>query len=63
MTFTTASDTKLAAKAVRENWPMDAEQRAAAIEHLRAIAADPKTRPQMLGVVKRALATAEKTTA
>ena len=59
MTFTNAADTKLAARALREGWPMDAEQRAAALEHLRAVAADPKTRPQMSAIVKRALATVE----
>ena len=58
MTFASASDTKLAARAIRESWPMDAEQRTAAIDHLRAVAADARTRPQLRAISHKALAAA-----
>lgn len=63
MTFTSASDTKLAAKAIREGWPMEPQARADAIAHLRSVVADPKTRPQLLTLATKALATVEQTTA
>lgn len=59
MTFNSPSDSRVAAKALRENWPMAPEQRQAAIEHLRAVIADPSTRPQLLGVARKALASVE----
>lgn len=58
MTFSTTADARLAAKALRENWPMSPADRQAAIEHLRAVAVDPKTRPQLLAIAQRALAAA-----
>ena len=59
MEFTSTADARLAAKALRENWPMEPQDRTAAIAHLRSVVADPKTRPQLLGVVQRALATVD----
>jgi hypothetical protein len=59
MTFNSPSDTRLAAKALRENWPMAPADRAAAIEHLHAVVADPSTRPQLLAIARKALETTE----
>lgn len=61
MTFSSPSDSRLAARAVKENWPMPPEQRAAAIEHLRQVVDDPTTRPQLMRIAKTALATVEQT--
>ena len=63
MTFNSPSDSRLAAKAIREGWQMAPEHRTAAIEHLRQVVADPKTRPQLLTLATKALATVEQTTA
>jgi hypothetical protein len=59
MTFSSPSDSRLAAKAVREDWPMASADRAAAIAHLRAVVSDPTTRPQLLAIATNALATVE----
>ncbi len=44
MEFNGHHDTRLAAKALREGWPMKPEDRQAAIDHLRKVAADPSTK-------------------
>jgi hypothetical protein len=59
MTFSSPSDSRLAAKALRENWPMAPEQRRAAIEHLQAVVAAEDTRPQLMAIAQKALATVE----
>jgi hypothetical protein len=56
MTFSTTADARLAAKALRENWPMEPQDRASAIACLRTVVDDPKSRPQLLAVAQRALA-------
>lgn len=62
MTFSSPSDSRLAARAVKENWPMPPEQRAAAIEHLRAVVVAPDTRPQLMALARKALATVDQVT-
>jgi hypothetical protein len=57
MTFSSPSDSRLAARALREGWPLEPADRAAAIEHLRQVVADPKTRPQLKSIATNALAT------
>jgi hypothetical protein len=59
MEFTTTADARLAAKALRENWPMEPQDRARAIACLRAVIDNPATRRQLLSVAQRALATVE----
>jgi hypothetical protein len=59
MTFNSPSDSRLAAKALRDGWAISPEHRAAAIEHLQAVVADPSTRPQLLAIARKALQAAE----
>lgn len=41
---------------IREGWPMAPEHRAAAIDHLETVVADPQTRPQLLSIARNAWA-------
>ncbi len=59
MNFVSPSDSRLAARAVKENWPMEPEQRAAAIAHLREVVAAADTRPQLMAIAQKALATVD----
>jgi hypothetical protein len=59
MEFKSPSDSRLAARAVKENWPMDPADRERAIEHLRDVVAAPSTRPQLMNIATKALATVE----
>jgi hypothetical protein len=59
MEFVSPSDSRLAARAIKERWPLEPADRAAAIAHLRAVVSDPTTRPQLLAIATKALATVE----
>ncbi len=59
MTFDSPSDSRLAARALREAWPMEPQDRVCAIAHLKQVVGDPSTRPQLLRIAQRALESVE----
>jgi hypothetical protein len=55
MEFDSPSDSRLAARAIREGWPMTPQDRARAIAHLKQVVGDPATRSQLRRIAQRAL--------
>lgn len=59
MEFISPSDSRLAARAIKEGWPLDPAVRQRAIEHLRQVVAAEDTRPQLLAIATKAMESVE----